>query len=95
MNSSFSLMKVKIKYVTLEIAKHFGSKEKEEEIEFPKGSLYKDLISNLARRSDLKDENKILDTFFFLVGGKSITLMTEEKIDPNEEVVITYADFGG
>lgn len=88
-------MRVRIKYSTSEIAKHFNSKEREEEIEVKDNAKYGDLLKFLVEKSDIKDEEKVLDNFFFLVDGKSITFLKDNVVDPEKEVIVAYADFGG
>ncbi|MCW1301503.1 MAG: hypothetical protein QW507_02190 [Candidatus Nanoarchaeia archaeon] len=88
-------MKIRVKYATMELAKHFKASDMEEVLELKKGSTYEDLLDLLLRKCAADSKERVLSSFLFLIDGKPITLLMKRKVDPAKPVVIVYADFGG
>lgn len=88
-------MKIKVKYATSELAKHFKASSREDELEVKKGSTYGDVLNYLLRKCAIDQKERILTSFLFLVDGRPITLLLKKKVDPTKPIIVVYADFGG
>ena len=96
-------MKVRIRYLSRDIARRFGSSEKRETIRLSDNARYGDLLSLLNERYkkavkelyDDKYKKMMWDTFIFICEGKFIEGMKDKPINSNSEVLVTYADLGG
>lgn len=90
-------MEVKIRYLSNEIAKYFGSSKKIETIRFSTAVKYADILSLLKKklRRYGKMNERLLDTFVFICGGRALLNLGEEALNSDCEVLIGYADTGG
>lgn len=90
-------MKVKVRYLSHEIAKCFGSSGKVEPIHVSDDAKYENILSILReklRRCGKVDE-KLLDTFVFISGGRALLSIKDETLNSDCEVLVGYADTGG
>jgi molybdopterin converting factor small subunit len=90
-------MEVKVRYLGRVIAKYFGSSEKVETIHVSDGAKYEDLLSifrKKLRRHGEVDE-RLLDTFLFVCGGRVLLNIKDESLNSGCEVLVGYADTGG
>jgi len=95
-------MKAKIRYLSYEIAKRFGSYKKREIIHLPDNSTYGQLLVFLEKRyrkiteqSRYEKNEKVLDSFIFLSDKGPLHRVRDKNIDPNDEILVAYADVGG
>jgi hypothetical protein len=90
-------MEVKVRYLSNEIAKHFGSSGKVETIHVSGDAKYEDVLSVLREKLKRygKVDEKLLDTFVFICGGRALLNIRDEALNSNCEVLIGYADTGG
>jgi len=90
-------MEVKVRYLSHEIAKHFGSSGKVETIHVSGDAKYEDVLSVLREKLKRygKVDEKLLDTFVFICGGRALLSIRDEALNSNCEVLIGYADTGG
>ena len=81
----------------MELAEKFGSSEREEVIEVPEQSKWKDLLIILAKR--LEGEKRVIertmDQLIIVCNGRSIALIEKEPIPPDSFVWIGYMIGGG
>jgi hypothetical protein len=90
-------MEVKVRYLSREIAKYFGSSEKVETIHVSGDAKYEDILSILRgklRRHGEVDE-RLLDNFIFLCEGRVLLRIRDEALNSDCKVLVGYADFGG
>jgi len=90
-------MEVKIRYLSHEIAKYFGSSKKIETIHFSADVKYEDILSLLKKklRRYGKMDERLLDTFVFICGGRALLNIRDEALNSDCEVLVGYADTGG
>jgi len=90
-------MEVKVRYLGRVIAKYFGSSEKVETIHVSSDAKYEDILSifrEKLRRHGEEDE-RLLDTFVFICGGRVLLSIKDESLTSGCEVLVGYADTGG
>lgn len=90
-------MEVKVRYLSHEIAKCFGSSGKVETIHVSDDVKYENIFSILReklRRYGKVDE-KLLDTFVFISEGRALLSIRDEALNSDCEVLVGYADTGG
>lgn len=90
-------MEVKVRYLSHEIAKSFGSSGKVEAIHISGDAKYEDILNMFReklRRNGEVDE-RLLDTFVFICGGRPLLCMKNEALNSDCEVLVGYADTGG
>lgn len=90
-------MEVKVRYLSHEIAKYFGSSGKVETIHVSGDAKYQDILSILGeklRRHGEVDE-RMLDALIFLCEGRVLQRIRDEALNSYCEVFVGYADFGG
>lgn len=88
---------VKVRYLSWGIAKSFGSPEKVETVNLPGEAKYQDILDMLEKklkRHASKGE-KLLDTFVLLCNGRVLHRIKHEPLDPDCNILVGYADFGG
>ncbi|MDH5374728.1 MAG: hypothetical protein OEZ21_03405 [Candidatus Bathyarchaeota archaeon] len=90
-------MEVRIRYLSHEIAKSFGSSDKVETIHISDDSKYGDVLSRLREKLKHHGEvdERLLDTFVFICGGKALLSIKDEALNSDCEVMVGYADTGG
>jgi len=90
-------MEVKVRYLSREIAKSFGSSEKVETIHISGDAKYEDVLSRLREKLKRHGEvdERLLDTFVFICGGKALLRIRDEALNSDCEVLVGYADTGG
>lgn len=90
-------MEVKIRYLTHEIARFFGSTVKVETIRLSSGAKYENLLSIFREklRFNGKVDERLLDTFVFICEGRVLLSIRNESLDSDCEVLVGYADTGG
>ena len=96
-------VEVKMRYLGHDIARHFGSREKRETVHLSDNAMYKRLLSLLEKRYERaikqlygrKLREKMLDTFIFICEGQTLRTISDKLINPESEVLVAYADFGG
>lgn len=94
---------MKIKYLSREMAKCFGSNAKREVIRLPDNAKYGDLLNLLNERYRRavktlyggKYGEMMTDFFIFICDGNFVEGMIDKKVKPNSEVLVAYADIGG
>ena len=96
-------VEVKMRYLGHDIARHFGSRKKRETVHLSDNAMYERLLSLLEKRYERaikklygrKLREKMLGTFIFICEGQPLRTIREKTINPNGEVLVAYADFGG
>lgn len=96
-------MEVKMRYMSYDIAKYFGSRENRETIHLSDNATYEHLLCLLEKKYDRaikqlygkKLREKMLDTFIFICEGKPLRTIRDKMINPDGEVLVAHADFGG
>lgn len=90
-------MEVKIRYLSHEIAKCFGSSGKVETIHVSGDAKYENILSILREklRRYGKVVERLLDTFVFTCGGRALLSIRGEALNPDCEVLVGYGDTGG
>lgn len=90
-------MEVKVRYLSHEIAKCFGSSGKVETIHVSDDAKYGNILSILKERLRRygKLDEKLLDTFVFISGGRALLSIKYETLKSDCEVLVGYADTGG
>ena len=96
-------VEVKMRYLGHDIARHFGSRKKRETAHLSDNAMYKRLLSLLEKRYERaikqlygrKLREKMLDTFIFICEGQPLRTIRDKLINPESEVLVAYADFGG
>lgn len=90
-------MEVRIRYLSHEIAKSFGSSDKVETIHISDDSKYGDVLSRLREKLKHHGEvdERLLDTFVFISRGKALLSIKDEALNSDCEVMVGYADTGG
>jgi len=90
-------MKIKVRYLSREIARSFGSSGKSDTVDFPSSAKYRDILTRFSeklRKRGVTDERP-MDALVFICNGRSLLNIENETIDANCEVIIGYADTGG
>ena len=89
-------MEVKVRYLSRGIAEYFGSSGKVETIHVSGEAKYADVLSifRKSRRHGGVDE-RLLDTFLFICGGRVLLSIKDEFLNSGCEVLVGYADTGG
>jgi hypothetical protein len=89
-------MEVRIRYLSYDMAEQFGSRKKREVVHLSDDATYEDLLGLLEKKYEKAElEEEILDTFIFICEGRPLRTIRDELINPNGEVLVGYADFGG
>lgn len=90
-------MDVKIRYLSHEVAKSFGSSEKVETIHLPDQAKYEDVLNMLEEklRCHGKTDEELLDTFILLCEDGVVHRIKDEALNHDCKVLVGYADFGG
>lgn len=96
-------MEVKMRYLGHDIARHFGSLKKREIIHLSDNATYEHLLDTLEKRYERaikqlhhgKLREKMLDTFILIREGQTLRTIRDRLINPDGEVLVAYADFGG
>ena len=96
-------MKVKIRYLSHDRAKHFGSRKKRETVHLSDNATYEQLRALLEKKYEKaakqlycgKLKEKMLDTFIFICEGNPLRTIRDKLINPDVEVLVAYADVGG
>lgn len=96
-------MEVKMRYLGQEVAKYFGSRKKGEILHLPPNAKYQHLLELLEKRYKQASDrlhggrwkDKMLESFIFISEGKPLRTKRDEAINPQEEVLVGYMDFGG
>lgn len=96
-------MEVKVKYLSSDIAKHFGSSQKAESVHLSDKATYEQFLGLFRKKYETasyrlyggKLKGKMLDTFVFICQGKSLQTIQHELINPEVEVLVGYLDYGG
>jgi hypothetical protein len=90
-------MEVRVRYLSHEIAKSFGSSGKVETINISGDVKYEDILSmfreKLGRHGEV--DERLLDTFVFICGGRALLSMKDNVLNSDCEVLVGYADTGG
>lgn len=96
-------LEVKMRYLSHDVAKHFGSSKKTEIVHLSDNAMYKHLIGLLKEKYETaikqlyggKLKEKMLDTFVLICEGKPIQRIRNKLINPDIEVLIAYLGYGG
>lgn len=96
-------MKVKMRYLGHDVAKHFCSRKKREIIFLSDNAVYEHLLGLLEKKYEKaikqlygrKLREKMLDTFIFICEGKPLRTIRDKMINSDGEVLVAHADFGG
>jgi hypothetical protein len=90
-------MEVRIRYLSREIAKTFGSSGKVETIQFSGDAKYQDVLSVLREKLRRHGEvnERLLDNFLILCDGMVLLRMKDKVLNPDCKVLVGYADTGG
>jgi len=90
-------MEVKVRYLTHGIAKNFGSTKKVESILVSGDAKYGDLLKIFRKKISGNGEvdERLLDTFVFICGGRVLLSVRNEALNSDCEVLVGYADTGG
>ena len=90
-------MEVKVRYLTREIAKSFGSAGKVETIHVSGEAKYEDLLNIFREKLSHygKVDERMMDTFIFLCEGRVLLRIKDEALNSDCKVLVGYADFGG
>jgi len=90
-------MEVKVRYLTHEIAKSFGSAGKVETIHVSGDIRYEDLLDIF--REKLSNNNNVdermMDALVFICGGRPLLTIKNETLESDCTVLVGYADTGG
>ena len=95
-------MEVKVRYLSVDIANQFGSEKQIETLNIPDDAKYEHLLSLFSEK--WKENNKeqsgkmkegVLGTFVFISNGKNLRRIKDERVNPESEVLVAYADTGG
>ncbi len=97
------IMEVKVKYLSGDVAEHFGSNMKMETVRVSNKATYEQLLGLFRKKYETagnqlyggKLKGKMLDTFVFICKGKSLQTIQHELINPEVEVLVGYLDYGG
>lgn len=97
------VMEVKMRYLSQDIAKHFGSSEKTETIRVSDSAMYEHLLGLLKEKYEAASKRlygeklkaKMLDTFVILSGGRPLQTLRDKLIKPDTEVLVAYVGLGG
>jgi len=90
-------MEVRVRYLSREIARSFGSSGKVETLHFSGDVKYEDILSMFKeklRRHGEMDE-RLVDTFVFICGGRALLSIKDEALNSDCDVLVGYADTGG
>jgi len=89
-------MEVRVRYLSNEIAKSFGSSNKVETIHISDDAKYKDILYVFKKK--LRDcgtmGERLMDTLVFICGGRPLLSIKEESLTSNCDVLVGYADTG-
>jgi hypothetical protein len=96
-------MEVEVRYLTRDIAKYFRSANKREIIHLPNNAKYENLLNLLEEKYEPapkseqrgKMKQKMLDFFVFISEGASLLSIRNKTVNPNNKVLVAYADTGG
>jgi hypothetical protein len=89
-------MRIKVRYLSSEIAEYFQSSEKVEMITLYGAKKYKDLLEELERRVVQGSGSKsTLKNFVVICNGHRLSDLENEPLVPNSEVIVAHADTGG
>jgi len=90
-------MEVKVRYLTHEIAKSFGSAGKMETIHVSGNAKYEDLLDIFREKlsnNNIVDE-RMMDALVFICGGRPLLTIKNETLESDCTVLVGYADTGG
>lgn len=96
-------MEVRMRYLSHDIAKHFGSGEKTETLRLSDNAVYEHLLDLLKEKYETagkklygeKLKAKMVDTFVILSGGRPLQTLRDKLIKPDTEVLVAYVGLGG
>jgi len=90
-------MEVKVRYLTHEIAKSFGSAGKVETIHVSGDVKYEDLLDIFKDKMSHngKVDERMMDALVFICGGRPLLTIRNETLDSDCTILIGYADTGG
>lgn len=90
-------MEVRVRYLSREIAKSFGSSGRVETIHFSGNAKYGDVFAMFKEklRRDGEVDEELMDTFIFLCGGRPLLSIRNESLNSDCDVLVGYADTGG
>ena len=90
-------MEVKVRYLTREIAKSFGSAGKVETIHVPGDAKYEDLLNTFREKLSRngKVDERMMDALVFICGGRPLLSIRNEALNSDCTVMVGYADTGG
>ncbi len=90
-------MEVRIRYLSHELVKSFGSSGKVEIIHFSGDAKCEDVLSKFKEKLKCNGEvsERMLDAFVFICGGRTLLTIRGETLNSDCEVLVGYADTGG
>jgi len=90
-------MEVRVRYLSREIAKSFGSSGRVETLHIPGNAKYEDILAIFKEklRRDGEVDEELMDTFIFLCGGRALLSIRNEALNSDCDVLVGYADTGG
>jgi len=95
--SGLLAMEVKVRYLTREIAKSFGSAGKVETIHVSGDARYEDLLNIFKDKlsHNGKVDERMMDALVFICGGRPLLTIRDETLNSDCTVLVGYADTGG
>jgi len=92
----WTIMEVRIRYLSYDIAKQFGSNKKKEVIYLSDDATYADLLGLLEKKYEAAGfREDMLDIFFFVCGGEPLRAIGNRTINPDREILVAHKVFGG
>jgi len=90
-------MEVKVRYLTHEIAKSFGSAGKMETIHVSGDIRYEDLLDIFREKISNNNnvDERMMDALVFICGGRPLLTIKNETLESDCTVLVGYADTGG
>lgn len=92
-----------MRYLSQDIAKHFGSSGQTETIRLSDNAMYEHLLGLLKEKYEVaskklygaKPKAKLLDTFVILSEGRPLQTLRDKLIKPDTEILVAYVGLGG
>ena len=88
-------MRIKIRYLSHEIANCFQSITKYEYLTFQDTEKYKDLLEVLEKKVCKPDSKSVFKNFVIISNGHRISEIKNKPLDTKYEVIVAHADTGG
>lgn len=97
------IVEVKMRYLSHDVARHFGSSKKTEIVHLSDNAIYEHLLGLLKEKYETavkklykgKLKEKMLDTFVLICEGKPLLTIRDKLVNPDIEVLVAYLGYGG